>query len=56
MTKTEMAHELAQIQIESMDYGDIVSLAFEHVKQNLAKLSKDELEDQYEYAFGTIDQ
>ena len=55
MTKTEIAYELAELQIESMDYGDIVSLAFEQLKQNLAKMSKAELVAHYEHFGDTGD-
>ena len=47
MTKDELVEELAELKIHRMDYGDIVSLAYEHVKQNLVKLPKVDLLEQY---------
>jgi hypothetical protein len=38
-----------------MDYGDIVSLAFEQLKQNLMKMSKAELVAHYEHFGDTGD-
>lgn len=47
MTKSELAAELAELKIHGMDYGDIVSLAYEHVKQHLVRLPKVDLLEQY---------
>lgn len=47
MTKGELAAELAELKIDRMDYGDIVSLAYEHIKQNLVRLPKVDLLAQY---------
>jgi hypothetical protein len=55
MTKNQLAYELAEVQVEAMDYSEMKELAFEFTKQNLEKLSKAELEEQFEYAFGTIE-
>jgi hypothetical protein len=54
MTKDELAEELAQIQLDGLGYGEIVSLAREHIKQNLVKLPKLDLLEQYLH-FGTTE-
>ena len=52
MTKAELIQALVQINIESMDYEDLVELASAKMMLDMAKLSKAELEDQYEYVAG----
>jgi hypothetical protein len=55
MTKLELALELAKTNIESMEYDEIVALATARITEKLLKLPKYELEDQYEYVFGTTE-
>ena len=52
MTKQKMILALTEVQIENMDQSEILDLASQMMAQNLAKLSRDEIQDQYEYAFG----
>jgi len=52
MTKADLIQELVRINIESMDYEDLVELASEKMMLDMSKLSKAELEDQYEYVAG----
>jgi urate oxidase len=53
MTKNEMASELAEVQVDAMSYSEMKELALEFTKQNLEKMSLEELQDLHEYAFGT---
>jgi hypothetical protein len=55
MTKNEMASKLAEIQVNDMSYSEMKELALEFTKQNLAKMSREELQDLHEYVFGTIE-
>jgi hypothetical protein len=52
MTKAQLVKSLVEINIEAMDYDDLVALATAKLTDDLAKLSKAELEDQYEYVAG----
>lgn len=52
MTKQKLINELVQINVENMDYEDLVKFATEKLTEDLSKLSKEELEDQYEYVAG----
>lgn len=53
MTKKELVLALTDANIESLDYSELVELATQKMSEILAGQSKAELQDQYEYAFGT---
>jgi nucleoid DNA-binding protein len=53
MTKAELVQALADVNIESMDYQQLIELATQKMSEILSKQSKSELQDQFEYAFGT---
>ena len=53
MTKAELVQALTDANIESMNYSELVELATQKMSEILSKQSKAELQDQYEYAFGS---
>ena len=53
MTKSEMIASITEATIEAMDINDLIEYATEMMTRDLAKLSKAELADQYEYVTGS---
>ena len=49
MTKTEMIDYIAETSVEAMDIGELMAYAQEMMAKELAKQSKAEIQDQYEY-------
>ena len=49
MTKTEMIDYIAETSVEAMDIGELMAYAQEMMAKELARQSKAEIQDQYEY-------
>jgi nucleoid DNA-binding protein len=52
MTKSEMIDIIAETSVEAMDIGELMAYAQEMMVKELAKQSKAEIQDQYEYMAG----